>query len=101
VKVRGHRVELGEVEAAAQRDPSVAHAVALICDVVHDQPDLYLAVAAPGCQPEADRLREHLRRLLPAHMLPSKVLYFDELPTNTSGKIDRQAARKLVESRLT
>lgn len=102
VKVRGHRVELSEVEAAAQRDPSVAHAAALICDVRRDQPDLYLAVAvAPGCEPHADELREHIRQLLPAHMLPSKVLYFTELPTNASGKIDRQAVRKMVESQLT
>ena len=101
VKVRGHRVELGEVEAAAQREPSVAHAAALICDVLHDQPDLYLAVAvAPGCEPHAHGLREHMRQLLPAHMLPSKVLYFTALPTNASGKIDRQALKEMVESHL-
>ncbi len=102
VKVRGHRVELGELEAVAQRDPSVGHAAAVICDVLHAQPELYLAVAAaPGREPQADGLREHLRQQLPAHMLPSKLLYFAELPTNSSGKIDRQAVRKLVESRLT
>ncbi|HET9898348.1 MAG TPA: amino acid adenylation domain-containing protein [Streptosporangiaceae bacterium] len=101
VKVRGHRVELGEVEAAAQRDPRVAHAAALICDVLRAQPELYLAVvAAPGRELRDDGLREHLRRLLPVHMLPSKVLYFAELPTNPSGKIDRHRVRKLVETRL-
>ncbi len=102
VKVRGHRIELGEVEAAAQRDPAVAHATALICDVLHSQPELYLAVvAAPSCEPQESRLREHLRQLLPVHMLPSRILYFAELPTNSSGKVDRKAVRVLVDSRLT
>jgi amino acid adenylation domain-containing protein len=102
VKVRGHRVELGEVEATAQRHLSVVHAAALICDIQHDEPDLYLAVAVtPGCEPEPGALGEHLRRLLPGYMLPRRVLYFSELPMNTSRKIDRQAVRKLVEGRLT
>lgn len=102
VKIRGHRVELGEIEATAQRHPSVGHAAALICDVRGDQPDLYLALAAaPGCEPAPDALREHLARLLPDYMLPRRVLYFSDLPMNSSGKIDRPAVRKRIETRLT
>jgi amino acid adenylation domain-containing protein len=101
VKIRGHRVELGEIEAMAHRHPSVGHAAALICDVRGDQPDLYLAVAAaPGCEPPPGALREHLARLLPDYMLPRRVLYFSDLPMNTSGKVDRPAVRKLIETRL-
>jgi amino acid adenylation domain-containing protein len=101
VKIRGHRVELGEIEATAHRHPSVGHAAALICDVRGDQPDLYLAVAAaPGCEPRPGALREHLAGLLPDYMLPRRVLYFSDLPMNTSGKVDRLAVRKLIETRL-
>ncbi len=101
VKIRGNRVELGEVEAAALRDPSVQHVAAMVMQVRQDQPELYLAVAAaPGREPDAGALRDHLGRLLPGYMLPRGVLYFSDLPINTSGKIDRQAVRKLVETRL-
>lgn len=101
VKIRGHRVELGEIEATAQRHPSVRHAAALICDLRGGQPDLYLAVAAPGCELAPGALREHLAGLLPDYMLPRRVLHFSDLPMNTSGKIDRPAVRRLVETRLT
>lgn len=102
VKVRGHRVELGEIEATAQRHPSVGYAVALICDVRGGQPDLYLAVAAaPGREPAPGALREHLARLLPDYMLPRRVLYVPALPMNSSGKIDRPAVRRHIETRLT
>lgn len=102
VKIRGHRVELGEIEATAQQHPSVALTAALIGDIRRDHPDLYLAVtAAPGCEPAPDVLREHLAGLLPDYMLPRRVLYVSDLPMNASGKIDRPAVRKLIETRLT
>lgn len=101
VKIRGHRVELGEIEATAHWHPSVGRAAALICDVRGDQPDLYLAVAAEsGCEPPPGALREHLAGLLPDYMLPRRVLYFSDLPMNSSGKVDRPAVRKLIETRL-
>jgi amino acid adenylation domain-containing protein len=101
VKIRGYRVELGEIEAVAQRDPSVSQAAALVCDVMRHQPDLYLAVAAvPGSALQSGALRDHLRRLLPAYMQPHRVLFFSELPRNVSGKVDRAAVRLLVEDRL-
>jgi amino acid adenylation domain-containing protein len=102
VKIRGHRVELGEIEAAAQRHPSVGHAAAVTCAGGGDQSDLYLVIAAaPGCEPAPGAVREHLAGLLPDYMLPRRVLYVSDLPMNTSGKIDRQAVRKHVETHPT
>jgi len=101
VKIRGHRVELGEIEAVAQRVPSVSQAVAVVSDVLRAQPELYLAVAtAPGTGPDEAELRAPLRRLLPAYMQPRRVLFFEELPRNTAGKISRQIVRQMVDERL-
>lgn len=99
VKIRGNRVELGEIEAVAQRVPAVFQAVAVLSEALTDRPELYLAVSAVPGTSEAD-LRAPLRRLLPAYMQPRRVLFFDELPRNTSGKTSRLLVRGLVEERL-
>ncbi|MGC5016428.1 amino acid adenylation domain-containing protein [Streptosporangium sp. DT93] len=101
VKIRGHRVELGEIEAVAHQAPSVSQAVAVVSDVPHDRPDLYLAVATePGSGVGEAELRAPLRRLLPPYMQPRRVLFFDELPRNTAGKTDRLVVRRMVDERL-
>ncbi len=95
VKVRGHRVELGEVEAALDAHPEVAHAAVvaaatpgaaglkrLIGYVVADDP------RAAGDETFAARLREQLRRTLPDHMVPAGLLLVDRLPLTVNGKLD-------------
>ncbi|MFF3653165.1 amino acid adenylation domain-containing protein [Streptomyces sp. NPDC002181] len=92
IKIRGHRVELGEVEAALRELPGVAQAVV----VAHpaDRPQLLVAFleAEPGAAPQdsAD-LRGLLRERLPDHMVPSRFLTLDRLPLQSHGKIDRKA----------
>ncbi|WP_199434076.1 non-ribosomal peptide synthetase [Qaidamihabitans albus] len=110
VKIRGHRVELGEVEAALLRHPAVDRAVA----VVLDEPARNLAamvasaardLGAPGDGALADAyaalpdLRALLADQLPAHMLPDRVELAETLPLTPNGKIDRSAvAAALVAS---
>ncbi len=101
VKIRGHRVELGEIEAAARRSAQVSQAAAVASRAIRGQLDLYLAVtAAPGCGFSPASLREHLRRLLPGYMQPHRLLLFDSLPRNASGKTDRLAVKAQVEEQL-
>ncbi|MFJ9648260.1 amino acid adenylation domain-containing protein [Streptomyces sp. NPDC101206] len=96
VKVRGFRVELGEVEAALAACPGVAHAavaaregrsgdVRLIGYVVPAGAD----AGAGTCDTAA--VRERLRRYLPAHMVPSAVVVLEALPLTPNGKLDRAA----------
>jgi amino acid adenylation domain-containing protein len=101
VKVRGHRVELGEVEAALDRVDGVGQAVAL---AVRREAGAW-GGAEIGCayalRPGADlppaRLRERLGVLLPRHMLPTRWLRLDRLPSNGNGKIDRASLRAMLE----
>ena len=88
-KIRGFRVEPGEIEATLQRHPAVRQAAV----VVHgDQEDARLVayvVAAP--QPEAGELRSFLSEWLPEYMLPRMIVPMAMLPLTPSGKVDRNA----------
>ncbi|MFC8124128.1 amino acid adenylation domain-containing protein [Streptomyces sp. NPDC057302] len=92
VKLRGFRVELGEVEAALAAHPAVAQAVAvaredrrgerrLVGYVVPEEPD--------GLDPRA--VRDSLARTLPEYMVPAAVLALAALPVTRNGKVDRAA----------
>jgi amino acid adenylation domain-containing protein len=92
VKVRGHRVELGEIEAALLRHPAVADAVA---GAVGEGGQRRLAawiVPAPGAPaPASEALRAQLRRELPDFMVPQAFVFLDRLPLGSGGKVDRRA----------
>lgn len=91
VKVRGHRVELGEVEHALNRLAGVKQAV--VCAVgVPGQVELaaYL-VLEPGETANEDAWRSALRQRLPAYMIPRTFQVLDTLPQTMNGKVDRKA----------
>ncbi|HET7233719.1 MAG TPA: amino acid adenylation domain-containing protein [Longimicrobium sp.] len=88
VKVRGHRIELGEVEHALLRHPAVLEAVA----AVREGRLVAWTVAAPGAEPATPaELRGFLRERLPEFMVPAAIVQMESLPVTTSGKVDRAA----------
>lgn len=89
VKLRGYRIETGEIEAVLAEHPGVRRAVVdLRADDVGDL-RLVAWVVAPGS--EVAQLRAHLARTLPAHMVPSAFVLLDRIPTTPNGKTDRRA----------
>ncbi|MBB6474867.1 non-ribosomal peptide synthetase [Sphaerisporangium rubeum] len=95
VKVRGHRVEPGEIEAVLCRDPSVRQALVTVrpTPAGHDALVAYV-VPADGHTVDtlrADGLREHCARVLPAYLVPGCVVAIPALPLNENGKVDRAA----------
>ncbi|MBN9739823.1 D-alanine--poly(phosphoribitol) ligase [Amycolatopsis sp. A1MSW2902] len=92
VKVRGHRVELEEVEWAVRDQLKIAQAVVLA--VPDDHGDLCLACVLPGPPGAPDAVVRELRDRLPEYMIPQRIVYVDELPLNGNGKIDRRAAAR-------
>ncbi|HEU4883739.1 MAG TPA: non-ribosomal peptide synthetase, partial [Longimicrobium sp.] len=93
VKVRGHRVEPGEVADALAAHPALAHAaVAAREDVPGGMRLVAYAVArAGGRVPAAGELRAFLARSLPGYMIPSAFVALDALPLSPNGKVDRRA----------
>lgn len=93
VKIRGRRVDLGEIDTLLLEDPEVAAAVAAPARGSDASAELaaYVTRRFPGGDDRklADRLQERLRRRLPDYMMPTYLDVLTELPTMTSGKVDR------------
>jgi amino acid adenylation domain-containing protein len=89
VKLRGFRVELGEIETRLTAHPAVEVAVAAVLGELADAHIVgYVTTTAPV---EGAELRAHVAQSLPAHMVPAKVVVLDRFPTLKNGKIDRNA----------
>src|SRR5690606_5638475 len=92
LKVRGYRIEPGDIEAAAGTDPAVRECVAVAQSFGDNDVPLVLYVAATLNDPAwLARLRDRLRDQLPAYMLPQHIERLDSLPKTPNGKIDRKA----------
>jgi amino acid adenylation domain-containing protein len=92
IKLRGNRIEAGEIEAALVQHSLVQEAVVVVRE---DTPGDKRLVAYVVCNPEqgtsTDELRGHLKRLLPEYMIPSAYVALDELPLTANGKLDRKS----------
>jgi nonribosomal peptide synthetase protein BlmIV len=88
LKVRGIRVEPGEIEEALRHHPAVVDAVVVGRDDATGSTILvgYVVLRSP-CP--AEELRAHLRGLLPTHLVPATVIVLERLPRTSSGKVDR------------
>jgi amino acid adenylation domain-containing protein len=99
IKVLGHRVELGEVEARVRTACGVDGVVAVGWPVT-DSGYGAVEVFVEGGKPEQDGLRRNLAASLPEYMLPRRFHFLDRLPRNANGKYDRTAMTKLLEDGL-
>jgi len=89
VKIRGQRLELGEVEAVLRTHPAVRQAVVLAAGG---------ALVAFVVSSTVDGLREHCAERLPGYMVPGRIVPLDALPINAAGKQDLAALQALAAS---
>jgi D-alanine--poly(phosphoribitol) ligase subunit 1 len=95
VKIRGHRIELEEIDLAVQSVPDVRRAVAVVLAGL-DGDEIRVAYVADRAI-AAEEIAERCGQKLPTYMRPAKVIQLAELPHNANGKVDRKAAKALLE----
>jgi acyl-coenzyme A synthetase/AMP-(fatty) acid ligase len=92
VKIRGHRVEPGEVEEALCRHPGVRHAAVI---AVPGAGGMVLAGFVTGPEVRPAELSAYLRNTLPEYLVPTTIRWLDSLPTTVNGKVDVDALAAL------
>jgi amino acid adenylation domain-containing protein len=90
VKIRGYRVELGEVEATLYRHPAIREAAVLpVPDELLGGRLRAIVTADGGSNLTRENVLDHCRQWLPSYMVPDTVEFREELPRTSTGKVDR------------
>jgi amino acid adenylation domain-containing protein len=90
VKIRGQRVELGEIEATLDQHAGVAQSLVMLREDTPGDQRLVAYVVPRRTDVSGADMKEHLTQLLPVYMVPSAFSLLDELPLTSSGKVDRK-----------
>jgi amino acid adenylation domain-containing protein len=100
IKLRGMRIDLGEIEAAILAAPGVKEAVALLERGAAGQDQIVVYVTAPDEWPaDSGDVLDDARTRLPAYMVPSRLVRLSRLPLSPNGKLDRKALAALAPAR--
>jgi amino acid adenylation domain-containing protein len=92
IKLRGHRIEPGEIEAVLRKHPEVADCVVVLATRPYGEQCLIAyADKRPHCDPDEDQLKDFLARRLPGYMIPTHIAVLDTFPLTPEGKINRKA----------
>ena len=92
VKINGHRIELGEIETALMQHPYVDEAIVITrTEISGDKRLVAYFVPKHDKTTDAGELRDFVRKMLPAYMIPVVFVSMNNLPLTPNGKIDRKA----------
>ncbi|UOE52115.1 amino acid adenylation domain-containing protein [Mucilaginibacter sp. SMC90] len=94
VKIRGNRVEIGEIEVLINQLDNIKQAVVTAPADAAGQKRLVAYLVSSGDKEDTELVRKALEEQLPDFMLPSAYVWLKELPKTTSGKVDRKALPK-------
>ncbi len=94
IKIRGYRVELGEVEAVLSEHPGIEHCAVVVSEDDQQEPRLVAFFTSKGgsssVAPAADELQGFLSERLPSYMLPARFQWLEVFALTPTGKIDRR-----------
>ncbi|QDV63563.1 polyketide synthase [Crateriforma conspicua] len=90
IKLDGHRIELGEIDAAMLDHPNVAQAAAVLREDIPSEKRLVgYVIASTNGAVDLSQMRQTLEQRLPAYMIPQRFVEIDQFPQTPSGKLDR------------
>jgi acyl carrier protein len=92
VKIRGHRVELGEIEALLGEHPAVRESVVVARETPNgDKRLIAYVIPRDGQNPTQREVRQYVQERLPDHMVPAQIVFMTLFPQTPNKKIDRNA----------
>ncbi|NEZ61532.1 amino acid adenylation domain-containing protein [Leptolyngbyaceae cyanobacterium CCMR0082] len=92
IKLRGYRIEAGEIESTLAKHPAVKNALVTVTTTQQSQQSLTAhVIPRQGYSPAIEELRNFLNQKLPTYMVPSYFKFLDALPLTANGKVDRRA----------
>jgi amino acid adenylation domain-containing protein len=94
LKIRGYRVELGEIESVLRQQPGVRDA--FVVPLRSSDGEIDLVAAYTGLEQDQRTLLPGLRASLPQYMIPRRLTWQEQLPLNVNGKVDRKALAELL-----
>jgi amino acid adenylation domain-containing protein len=97
VKLRGHRIELAEVDAVLAERAELAQVVCAVRGRPPDDRLVAYAVARPGHTVDPEQVRRHAAARLPGHMVPSAVVVLPRLPLTPNGKLSRDGLARIPD----
>ncbi|MEU4646204.1 amino acid adenylation domain-containing protein [Nocardia fluminea] len=100
VKVRGYRIEVGEIETALRRSADIDTAAVTVVRRAGGASLVGFVVGKAGRAVIVGRVRADLAQRLPAYMIPARIVVMDQLPVNVNGKLDGHALNELAEQSL-
>ncbi|MFP3918203.1 amino acid adenylation domain-containing protein [Lysinibacillus telephonicus] len=96
IKVRGFRIEIGEIETVLANHPSIHQAVILAKKMNDGNNSLFAYyTVSPGSQIEQEEIRKYLGQTLPEYMIPERFIEMEQMPLSPTGKIDRKQLAEL------
>ena len=98
IKIRGHRVELGEIQNCIKELEEVYDAVILINDQIKFQEKIYAFIIQTKVDLTKKKIINYLEKKLPNYMMPSEIYFIkNNFPRNENGKIDKKALLNLID----
>lgn len=101
VKISGYRIELGEIENCLLQYEGIAQAVVNVYRKNTQHPQLVAYLVARKAEKDTTLIKAYLKRFLPEYMIPSLLVWLDEIPKTASGKIDRKALPEPTANTIT
>ncbi len=92
IKIRGHRIEPGEIEAALVQYPGIEAAIVDVASSEHERQQLvaYFVTHSDTDAPASEQLHNFIKAKVPTHMVPGLFIPLDSLPLTANGKVDRK-----------